>query len=348
MQEDRKGGTNPPPRRRALLAGLGGAAALSAIGGARAQGAGQGTGQGAAQGYPNRAVTMIVPFAPGGSTDFVARLLAQHLSTVLNGNFVVENRAGGSGTVGHGAVARARPDGYTLGVSPTGTFALAPFLFEKLPYDSDNGFAPISLLAGNAMFVCVHSSSNIRTYADLIAAAKAQPGKLTYASAGAGTIAHLAPELMLDMSGTEMLHVAYRSGGLQVQAVLGRETTMGFIDTVTAIPHIQSGDLRALAVTSAARSPQIPNVPTLAECGLAGYRATNDFGFFAPAGTPPAIVAALSDASRRILAMPEVKARLDGASIDIYAGTAEAFPAYQAEEARRWGDLIRRRNIRME
>ncbi|WP_245214714.1 Bug family tripartite tricarboxylate transporter substrate binding protein [Pararoseomonas indoligenes] len=328
-----------PMRRRALLAGIG-AVALPALGtgGAHAQ----------AQGYPNRTVTIIVPFAPGGSTDFVARLMAQYLSTGLNGNFVVDNRAGGGGTVGHGAVARARPDGYTLGVSPTGTFALAPFLFDKLPYDSDHGFAPISLLAGNAMFVCVHSSSGINTYAELIAAAKAQPGKLTYASAGAGTIAHLAPELMLDMSGTQMLHVAYRSGGLQVQAVIAKETTMGFIDTVTAIPYIQSGDLRALAVTSVGRSPQMPEVPTLAECGLTGYRATNDFGFFAPAGTPPAIVAQLSDAARKILATPEVKARLDAASIDIYAGTSEAFPPYQAEEARRWGDLIRRRNIKME
>ncbi|MBO1078279.1 Bug family tripartite tricarboxylate transporter substrate binding protein [Roseomonas haemaphysalidis] len=335
MQDDPTGA--PPLRRRALLAGLG-ALPLAGTAAARAQ----------APAYPARAVTIIVPFAPGGSTDFVARLLAQHLSARLSGNFVVENRAGGSGTLGHGAVARARPDGYTLGVSPTGTFALAPFLFEKLPYDSDKGFAPISLLAGNAMFVCVHASSDIKSYAELIAAAKAQPGKLTYASAGAGTIAHLAPELMLDMSGTQMLHVAYRSGGLQVQAVLGREANLGFIDTVTAIPFIQSGDLRALAVTSAARSPQMPQVPTLAECGLAGYRATNDFGFFAPAGTPPGIVRQLSDAARDVLAMPDVKARLDAAAIDIYAGSAEAFPAYQADEARRWGDLIRRRDIKME
>jgi tripartite-type tricarboxylate transporter receptor subunit TctC len=342
MHEDSTGTTCVSLRRRAMLAGIGGIGALPLIG------RGDAGAQAPTQGYPNRAVTIIVPFAPGGSTDFVARLLAQHLSTKLNGNFVVENRAGGSGTVGHGAVARARPDGYTLGVSPTGTFALAPFLFEKLPYDSDKDFAPISLLAGNAMFVCVHSSSGINTYADLIGAAKAQPGKLTYASAGAGTIAHLAPELMLDMSRTEMLHVAYRSGGLQVQAVIGRETNMGFIDTVTAIPHIQSGALRALAVTSVGRSPQMPEVPTLAECGLTGYRATNDFGFFAPAGTPPAIVAQLSVAAREILVMPEVKSRLDAASIDIYAGTSEAFPLYQAEEARRWGDLIRRRNIKME
>ena len=321
--------------RRALL---GGTVGVVSAGAAQAQ----------APAYPTRPVTIIVPFAPGGSTDFTARLLAQHLSTVLSGNFVVENRAGAGGTVGHGAVARARPDGYTLGVAPTGTFALAPFFFDRLPYDSVAGFAPISLLAGNAMFVCVHPTSGINSIAELIAAAKAQPGRLSYASAGAGTIAQLGPELFLDMSGTEILHVPYRSGGLQLQALLAREVNMAFIDTVTAIPYLQSGELRALAVTSAARSPQAPQVPTLAESGLPGYRATNDFGFFAPAGTPPAIVERLSTAARTVLAMPEVKARLDAASIDIYAGTPDAFPAYMAAETQRWGELIRRKNIRME
>ena len=328
-------GARAIPGRRAVL---GAAAGLLAAGAARAQ----------TPPYPAHPVTIIVPFAPGGSTDFVARLLAQHLGTVLNGNFVVENRAGAGGTVGHGAVARARPDGYTLGVSPTGTFALAPFFFERLPYDSAAGFAPISLLAGNAMFVCVHPTSGINDVAGLVAAAKAQPGRLSYASAGAGTIAQLAPEMMLDVTGTEILHVPYRSGGLQLQALLAREVNMAFIDTVTAIPYLQSGELRALAVTSAERSPQAPQVPTLAEAGLSGYRATNDFGFFAPAGTPREIVERLSAAARTVLAMPEVKARLDAASIDIYAGTSDAFPAYMANEAERWGGMIRRRNIRME
>jgi tripartite-type tricarboxylate transporter receptor subunit TctC len=298
--------------------------------------------------YPNRPVTIIVPFAPGGSTDFVARLLGQYLTASLGASFVVENRAGGSGTVGHGALARAKPDGYTLDVAPTGTFAVAPFLFSPLPYDNARAFAPISLLASNAMFVCVHPASNINTYAELIAAAKAQPGKLSYASPGSGTVGQLAPELMLDMSGTDMLHVSYRSGGLALQAILAKETTMGFVDTVTAIPYIQSGELRALAVTGRARDPKAPNVPTLAESGLAGYHATNDFGFFAPAGTPEPILQRLSAAARDVLNNPEVKAKLDAASIDVIGGSAEAFPPYLAEEGRRWGDLIRRRGIKAE
>jgi tripartite-type tricarboxylate transporter receptor subunit TctC len=298
--------------------------------------------------YPNRPVTIIVPFAPGGSTDFVARLLAQSLSASLGASFVVENRAGGSGTVGHGAVARARPDGYTLDVAPTGTFAVAPFLFSPLPYDNTRAFAPISLLASNAMFVCVHPASGINSFADLIAMAKAQPGKLSYASPGAGTVGQLAPELMLDMSGTDMLHVSYRSGGLALQAILAKETTTGFVDTVTAIPFLQSGELRALAVTGHRRDAKMPNVPTLAESGLAGYHATNDFGFFAPAGTPEPIIQRLAAAAGEALRNPEFKARLDAASIDVIAGSAEAFPPYLVAEGNRWGDLIRRRNIKAE
>lgn len=298
--------------------------------------------------YPNRTVSIIVPFAPGGSTDFVARLLAQHLSTSLGASFVVENRAGGSGTLGHATLARARPDGYTLDVAPTGTFAVAPYLFSPLPYDNDKAFAPISLLASNAMFVCVHPSTGFKTYADLIAAAKKEPGKLSYASPGAGTIGQLAPELMLDMSGTDMLHVSYRSGGPALQAIVAKETTMGFVDTVTALPFIQSGEVRALAVTGRQRDPKAPDVPTLAEAGLGDYYATNDFGFFAPAGTPQPIVERLATAAREALTNPEVRAKLDAASIDVIGGSADTFPAYLAKEGQRWGDLIKRRNIKAE
>jgi tripartite-type tricarboxylate transporter receptor subunit TctC len=320
--------------RRGLLAGLGALAAAPAFAQQPA--------------YPTRPVTIIVPFAPGGSTDFVARLLAQYLSASMGGSFVVENRTGGSGTVGHGALARARPDGYTLDVAPTGTFAVAPYLFSPLPYDNDRAFTPISLLASNAMFVCVHPASGINSFADLLVAARREPGKLTYASPGAGTVGQLAPELMLDMSGTDILHVSYRGGGPALQALLTREATMGFVDTVTAIPFIRSGELRALAVTGRTRDPKAPDVPTLAEAGLADYFATNDFGFFAPAGTPPAIVQRLATAAREVLNNPEVRAKLEEASIDVIGGSAEAFPAYLASEGQRWGGLIRRRNIRAE
>ncbi|MBR0647220.1 Bug family tripartite tricarboxylate transporter substrate binding protein [Plastoroseomonas hellenica] len=322
-------------RRRAMLAAVPG---LALAGAAGAQ----------PMPYPVRPVTVIVPFAPGGSTDFVARLLAQHLSATLGGPFVVENRAGAAGTVGHGAVARARPDGYTLDVAPTGTFAVAPYLFSPLPYDNDRAFSPISLLASNAMFVCVHAGSGIGSFAALLAAAKAAPGRLSYASPGTGTVGHLAPELMLDMAGIDMLHVPYRSGGLQTQALLARETHAALIDAVTALPYMQSGELRALAVTSRERNSKAPDVPALAESGLPGYHATNDFGFFAPAGTPAPIVQRLADGAREALNNAEVRARLDAAAIDVIGGSAEAFPPYLAEEGRRWGDLIRRRSIKPE
>jgi tripartite-type tricarboxylate transporter receptor subunit TctC len=299
-------------------------------------------------GYPNRPVTIIVPFASGGSTDFVARLLAQYLTASLSNSFVVENRAGGSGTVGHGALARAKPDGYTLDVAPTGTFAVAPYPFSPLPYDNEHPFTPISLLASNAMFVCVHPASGINSYADLVARAKAESGKLSYASPSSGTVGHLAPELMLDMAGVDILHVLYRSGRLALQAMLARETTTGFVDNVTALPYMQSGELRALVVTSRERNAKAPDVPALVECGLAGYHATNDFGFFAPAGTPAPVIERLSAAAHDILNNAEVKAKLDAASVDVIGGSAQTFLPYLRAEGERWGDLIRRRNIKLE
>jgi tripartite-type tricarboxylate transporter receptor subunit TctC len=339
---DRKdGGTAPSAMgcgRRNVLIGAASLAGIMASRGADAQ----------QPSYPSRPVTIIVPFAPGGSTDFVARLMAQYLPTALGGSFVVDNRAGGSGTVGHGALARSRPDGYTLDVAPTGTFAMAPFLFEHLPYDNEKAFAPLGLLASNAMFVCVRKASEIRSYADLITTASAQPGQLSYASAGSGTVSQLAVELMLDMSGTDIVHVSYWSGALALQATLAGETTLAFVDTVTAIPYLQSGHLRPLAVTSAERNTQAPDVPTLAECGLTGYRATNDFGFFAPATTPAAIIERLATASRSILLSSEMRGKLEASSIDPIAAPPDAFAAYQADEARRWGALIRKRNIKPE
>jgi tripartite-type tricarboxylate transporter receptor subunit TctC len=322
--------------RRTLMAG---AAALGAFGarGAAAQGA-----------YPTRAVTVMVPFAPGGSTDFVARLLAQELSTALGQQFVVDNRAGASGTVGMTFLARARNDGYTLGVVPNGTFAMAPAMFERLPYDNENGFAPIGMLATNAMFLCVAPDSPYRTLADLLAASRAEPGKLSFASAGSGVANHLGPELLQEMAGVNWLHVPYRSGALGVQAVIAKETTLSYVDSVTAIPFLRDRTLRALGFSGAERSPQMPDVPTIAELGFPGYRASTDFGFFAPAGTPAPIVERLGAEMRRIMLSPATKARLEPLAIDPVGGTVAEFGPYAAAERAKWGELIRRRNIKPE
>lgn len=298
--------------------------------------------------WPSRAVSVMVPFAPGGSTDFVARLLSQELSAALGQQFVVDNRAGASGTVGMTFLARARPDGYTLGVVPNGTFAMAPAMFDTLPYNNDTAFAPIGMLATNAMFLCVHPDAPYRTLADLLTASRAAPGRLSFATAGAGVANHLGPELLQEMARVSWLHVPYRSGALGVQAVIARETTLSYVDSVTAIPFLRDRTLRALGFSGAERSPQMPDVPTIAEQGFPGYRASTDFGFFAPAGTPAPIIERLGAEMRRIMLSPATRARLEPLAIDPVGGTVAEFGPYAAAERAKWGDLIRRRNIRPE
>lgn len=298
--------------------------------------------------WPSRSVAVMVPFAPGGSTDFVARLLSQELSTALGQQFVVDNRAGASGTVGMTFLARARPDGYTLGVVPNGTFAMAPAMFERMPYDNENAFAPIGMLATNGMFLCVAPDSPHRTLADLLAASRAEPGKLSFASAGSGVANHLGPELLQEMAGVNWLHVSYRSGAAGVQAVMAKETTLSFVDSVTAIPFLRDRTLRALGYSGGERSPQMPDVPTIAEQGFAGYRASTDFGLFAPAGTPAPVIERLSTEMRRIMLSAATKARLEPLAIDPVGGTPAEFGPYAAAERAKWGDLIRRRNIKPE
>lgn len=311
--------------------------------------AGLGAGAAHAQGnWPSRPVAVMVPFAPGGSTDFVARLLSQELSTALGQQFVVDNRAGASGTVGMTFLARARPDGHTLGVVPNGTFAMAPAMFDRLPYDNEAGFAPIGMLASNAMFLCVAPDSPHRSLADLLAASRAAPGTLSFASAGSGVANHLGPELLQDMADIRWLHVSYRSGAAGVQAVIGKETTLSFVDSVTAIPYLRDRTLHALGYSGSERSPQAPDVPTIAEQGFPDYRASTDFGLFAPAGTPQPIIERLGTEMRRIMLSPATKARLEPLAIDPVGGTPAEFGPYAAAERAKWGALIRRRNIRPE
>jgi len=298
-------------------------------------------------GYPTHPITLIVPFGPGGGTDVLARLLAERLASALGQPMPVDNRPGASGTIGMAQLARARPDGYTLAIAPNGTFAMAPPLFH-LSYDNDRAFAPISLLATNTMMICAHPSAPWRTLADLIAAAKAQPGRITYASAGVGVTNHLAVELLLEMAGAEMLHVPYRSAAQAAQAVMTREAALSFADASIALPFMRAGELRALAVTSAKRSAQAPEIPTAAESGLTGYQASVDLGFFAPAGTPASIVVRLSEEARRAMLSDDMKAKLSTLALDPIAGQPAEFAAYQAAESRKWSDLIRRRNIKLE
>lgn len=298
--------------------------------------------------WPSRPITMIVPFGAGGGTDILARLLAQHMSAKLGQPMPIDNRAGATGTVGMALLARARPDGYTIAIAPNGTYAMATALYDRLPYDIERAFAPVGMLATTPILVCVHPDSPYRDLAALIAAAKAEPGKLTYASAGAGSTSHIFVELLLETTGAQMLHVPYRSAAQTAQAVMQREAVMSMVDASVSLPMVRGGQLRALAITSAQRSSQTPDVPTVAESGFPGYRASVDFGLFAPAGTPQPVLDRLATEARAALQLPEMKPRLESLAMEPVGGTPAEFAANQVEETRRWADLIRRRGIRLE
>ena len=298
--------------------------------------------------YPTRTVTIVAPFAAGGSTDLIARLVAQQLSARLGQQFVVDNKAGANGAVGNGSVARARPDGYTLLVTPNSTYAINPHLYTNLPYNQERDFAPIGLLALNGFFVCVRGDSRFRTLADLVAAAKAAPDTISYGSGGIGSANHLAPEMFAAAAGIKLQHVPYRGGGPAMQAVMTGEIPMSFVDTVVALPFVRSGELRALAVTTEGRLAQTPDVPTLAESGMPGLNASSDFAMFAPANTPEPIIRRLSQAVMEGLRAPELRDRLLVMAMEPVAGSPEEFPAYLAAESAKWRDVIRSRDIRVE
>ena len=312
-------------------------------------GAAAGTSPAAAQApYPTRTVTIVAPFAAGGSTDLIARLVAQQLSARLGQQFVVDNKAGGNGAVGSGAVARARPDGYTLLITPNSTYAINPHLYTNLPYNQERDFAPIGLLALNGFFVCVRGDSRFRTLADLVAAARAAPDTISYGSGGIGSANHLAPEMFAAAAGIKLQHVPYRGGGPAMQAVMTGEIPMSFVDTVVALPFVRSGELRALAVTTEGRLAQTPDVPTLAESGMPGLNASSDFAMFAPANTPEPIIRRLSQAVMEGLRAPELRDRLQDMAMEPVAGSPEEFSAYLAAESAKWRDVIRSRDIRVE
>ncbi len=294
--------------------------------------------------YPTRPVTVVAPFAPGGSTDFVARLIAPALQSALGQPFTVDNRSGASGTVGAASVARARADGYTLLMAPNSTFAMAPFLFQ-IPYDNATAFAPISLLAVNPMAVCVAANSPIRDLAGLVAAARAAPGRVTYGHAGVGVSNHLAVELFAQAAGIQLEGVSYRGGAPAAQALLTGEVQLSFVDTVTAVPFLRERQMRALAVTGARRSGALPEVPTVAEQGFAGFAASTDFALFAPAGTPADILRRLGEAAVAAMRSAEVRDRLAPLAIDPVGGTPEEFAAYFAAETAKWREIIRAKNI---
>ena len=297
--------------------------------------------------WPSRAVTLVVPWAAGGSTDAVARILAQRLSQDSGRSFVVDNRTGANGTIGFNSVARARPDGYTLLVSTVSTYAMAPWLYP-LPYDNERDLMGLGLLASMPIIMVVNAGFPARTLAEFVALAR-QPGhRVTYANSGAGSSTHLATELFLREARLEIPDVGYRGGAPAVQAVLANETPMVFQAASGILPQIQAGTLRALGITTPQRSPLAPEIPTFAEQGFPGVEVVEHIALQAPAGLPADIVRRANALCRAALEAPETRERLAALAVVPTVGSPEDWPAYFAAENAKWREVIRGRNIRVQ
>ena len=299
-----------------------------------------------AQDYPNRPIRIIVPLAAGGMADILARTIAAKLSEAGH-TAVVENRTGGSGVIGADAVAKSAPDGYTLLMGLHATQAILVHL-QKLPYDPAKDFAPVVHVATVPNVLLVHEAVPTASLRELIAYAKANPGKLTFASQGNGSTGHMIGEQFKAMAGIELTHVPYRGAAPASQDLLAGHVSMLFDIVPLAVSNLQSGKVRALAVCAAERVNALPNVPTIAEAGLPGMEAGAWFGLFAPAGTPPGAIAWVNREARKAFESPQTSERFAGQGAMLPLGPPEAFGAHVAAETERWGALIRRAGIRME
>jgi tripartite-type tricarboxylate transporter receptor subunit TctC len=297
--------------------------------------------------WPTRPVTMVNPWPAGGSSDTMARLFAQRFTTVFGQQFVVENRAGASGTIGHNHVAQQRPDGTTLLFGTNSTYAIAPHLISPLPYDNRAAFTGISLVARTAQSVCVHPSVPVTTIQEFLAYVRARPGEVNFSTAGIGATSHLATELLMAAAGLNMVHVPYRGGAPSAQAVLSGETKMSFIDAITALPHRQAGTLKMLAVSTAARSPLAQDVPTLQEAGVAGFESSTDMALLAPANLPEAISARLAQAVRAAVTDAAFRQQIIAQGAEPVGSSPAEFAAYWTRESEKWATLIRARGIRV-
>jgi tripartite-type tricarboxylate transporter receptor subunit TctC len=298
----------------------------------------------AAQTYPTQPVKMISPFPPGGSVDITARFIAEPLAAQLGTRVLVENRSGASGNIGMEMAARAAPDGYTV-VMNTIPLVTNQSLFEKLAWDPIKDFAPIGMVATSPHVLVVHPKVPAKDVAELIALARANPGKLSYASAGVGTTFHLCGEMFKDSTKTFILHVPYRGGGPAVQDTLAGQVDMSFPTLAAALPHIKAGTLRALAVTDTKRSPLLPDVPTLEEAGVKDAQFTQWLALLAPAGTPPAVVARLNTALKDALASKDVREKFQANAMEAFVTTPQDAGTYIAAESKRFAALIKSRKI---
>jgi tripartite-type tricarboxylate transporter receptor subunit TctC len=303
------------------------------------------TGIAHSQAYPNKPIRMIVAFSPGGGSDTASRIVAQRLSSALGQQVVVDNRPGASGNLGHDLGAKATPDGYTLMWTSIGPIAVNVSLYRKLPYQPLRDFDPITLSADSINALVVHPGVPAKTVQEFIALARAQPGKLNYGSSGNGGAGHLAGELLNLMAGVKIVHIPYKGGGPAMLDLVGGQIQAIYATLVTALPHIRSGRIRGIAVTRAQRAPMIPEIPTIAEGGLAGYEATNWYGILAPAKTPRPIIALLNREFVKILEMPGVRDAFFAQGMLPLNSTPEAFRAHIKSEIEKWGGVIKQIGI---
>jgi tripartite-type tricarboxylate transporter receptor subunit TctC len=301
-----------------------------------------------AQIYPTKPVRMIVPFPAGGATDIVARLVAQKLSEAWGQQVIVDNRGGAAGTIGSEFAAKAPADGYTILVGTSSTHAIAQSLYAKLPYDSVKDFVPVVGLATSTITLSAHPSVPAQNVKELIALAKTRPAALSFASSGNGGVSHLVGEMFKAQAGIKMLHVPYKGDAPALADLVGGQVSLEFGTAVSFLPYIQSGRLKALAVTSQERSPVLPEVPTVAESGLKGFEALQWYGLFAPAGTPREIVARLNGETAKILRTAELRERLAKLASEALAGTPEEFAAFQKAEIAKWGKVVKDSGARIE
>jgi len=328
--------TNPIIRRRCmaalLAAGLLATASLSQ----------------AADAYPSKPTTLLVGFSAGGAVDLVARQLGQALGETLGQSYVIENRPGATGTIAAENAARATPDGYTLLLGTQSTMVVAPGIYPNLRFDPIKDFVPVSLIASVPLVLVVHPSLPLHTVQDVIDYARKEKGALNYASSGLGGPQHVSAELFSTMAGVQMVHVPYKGEANAITDLLGNQVPLMFSNLPTLLPHIRSGKLRAIAVSSLERAPSAPEIPTVAESGLPGFEALTWFGLYAPAGTPPEAIATLERGVAKGLSNEALRAKMTEQGMKIEGSNSASFKTYMQSESVKWGDLIKKSGIKPE
>jgi tripartite-type tricarboxylate transporter receptor subunit TctC len=300
-----------------------------------------------AQGYPAKPVRVVVPYAPGGGSDVISRILAQRMSESLGRQFVIDNRAGANGIIGTEMVVQAPADGYTL-LYVSSPHAVNPSMYRKLPYDTVKDLTPISEIAIASLVLFVHPSLPVHTVRELVGLAKMRPGQIDYASGGSGGSPHLATELFKKMAGITLTHVPYRGAGPALTDVLAGQVQVMFANSAPALPHVRSGRLRALGISSIKRSAIAPDIPTIAESGVPDFEAVTIFGLMAPASTPRAIIETLNGEVHKAMRSSEVGESMKTLGADVILTTPEGFGRVVESEIKRWGELVRTLNLKME